>query len=208
MEQAADVDEADQGDQNGTKMTLEEKLAEMKAEEEERSAEVMGIESQHKRLAEAHRDGIIRLRGINDELKQIEADFKAKCDEYRQVVKTCNELGDEMNRVSEERRARVAELEALRARIEKLQIIEVGVYFDGKIECFDHPELEFDDTGYEEVYDRLLKKPECQELKLKDVQILARLLRIMETSPAKINVAFDNEDLELVFMLITESEST
>ena len=194
-----DVEEAN------SKITLAQKIEAMRAEEDRLSAKVMGIESHHKRLAEDHRCKIMELRRLSEEIRDLKALFKTKCSEYKVVVDACNKLGSEMNQDSEERRICVAELEALRQRIEGLNVLDIGVYSDGTIEVFNHPDLELDYTGFEAVYDRIRRSPECRELKVREVETLAQLMRAIEIAAVKVNLVFDSEDMELAYMLLTES---
>lgn len=115
-----------------------------------------------------------------------------------------------------ETRSRIAEIEALIAsasskldkeivslrdtldEIEEMSMVTLGVYSSGDISPMDG-ELVPDDTGWEVVRDTLITMPECQELRLKDIGTLARLLMIVEHADCKIEVMCDDTELEAVF---------
>lgn len=171
-------------------------LEELRLVETRQSQEVMNLEAEHKALTSKRRDYLRQLREISVVIKQIRADFRQKCDEFDEIASECNKLGDQMNGISAKRREKLVTLEETRQKIEELSILTILVYDDGEINISDDKVALPDDAESKSLYDELLDKPECEELKIREIKTLAKMLVIARNSSLEVEIICDNEALE------------
>lgn len=182
-------------------MTRSEQLEALRLIEKERSDKVIELETSHKKLVQEHRERIKKLRSLKKDIDEIEITLKAKCREYEDIVLENNTLVMQMNVISRERYAEAAELDKTRLQIEDLEKIEICVYLDGTIAPIEDQPLRLDDTGSDELYATLIEDERCQNLRLKSIRTLARLIKIVEHSSRKIEILFDYVELESAFYI-------
>lgn len=167
--------------------------------EESLSQEVMAIEGKHKNEVEAHRECLKGMREIKDSIALFQASIKDATKEFEALVERANIHVENMNRLSDERRPLVEQLSSARERIEELKTITLAVYDSGEIAVLEQ-EFALDDTGYEEVYARLLDDSRCEELRMKDIKALARLTQIVShLEGSKVILLFDRPEVEEVY---------
>ena len=179
-------------------------LEELTAEEGRLSREVMKLEAEHKDLAQQRRPQIATIRELQKELKIIESKLDDCRQKYEDAVGKANLLADEMNEKSRLRQEKLSALEAVREQIRQKKTIPLFVYNDGRIEAPDNPDFEIDESGYEELKEQLIAKEECQDLRVRDIVTLAKLIKVSEKAET-ISVVCENPDLEAAFALIRES---
>ena len=180
-------------------MTRSEQLEALRLTEKEQSDKVIELETSHKKLAQEHRERIKKLRLLKKDIDEIEMTLKVKCREYEDIVLENNTLVSQMNTISQERHTKAAELDKTRLQIEDLEKIEICVYLDGTIAPIEDQPLHLDDTGSDELYATLIEDERCQNLRLKSIRTLARLIRIVGHSSRKIEILFDDAELESAF---------
>lgn len=188
-------------------LTTAEQIAELQTSEKLLSDEVMDLESRHKNLAQEHRDCIKKLRTLKGDIEEIKATFRAKCREYEDIVLKNNTLVSQMNAISRDRYGKVTELSGVRQMIEELSKISICVYADGTIASIDDQPSELDETGSDELYTVLIEDDRCQNLRLKSIKILARLIRIVKNSSHQVELLFDDAELESVFYAFNNSSA-
>ena len=194
-----ETDAVPETENDGT-LTLEDLIATA----EGLSAAVVDLEGQHKALAGERHACIANLRQLQKKIEEIEVELQECHDTYEQSVSRANALADEMNRISANRREKVVALEAVRCEIEERQKISLFVYDDGRIEAVDKPDFIFDDTGYLDLKPVLSEKAECQDLRIRDIATLARLLTIARNIE-KLDLACEASELETAFWAVKNS---
>lgn len=177
-------------------------IEELYAEEKSLSDSLIFLEGEHKKFAEERT--VIRryLETLKEKIDQIESTLRELGEDYEQKMADANNYADEMNNLCTPIREKRAALESLRIEIEKRQTITVYVYEDGRIEAPDNPEFIIDDTGYEELKERLHDREDCQDLRLRDIATLARLL-VITRDVDRINLACDTSELEKAYHSIS-----
>ena len=180
-------------------MTRAEQLEALRAAEIKKSDQVIELETSHKKLAGEHKKRIKRLRELKKDIDEIELTLKGKCREYEDIVLENNNLVQKMNAISQERRGKVMQLDEIRQQIEDLDRIEICVYSDGTIAPIEEQPLSLDESGSDELYATLIEDERCQNLRLNSIRALAKILKIVENSIRKIDILFEDADLESVF---------
>ena len=107
-----------------------------------------------------------------------------------------------MKKLSEEKREKADELDALRAQIRNVMRVVVFVYNDESISAPD-AELTLDDSGYEKVKSSLIQRPECRRLAIWEIELLARTIRVMvhlERAGKEVEFVFENSTVEQAYM--------
>lgn len=150
---------------------------------------------------EIKRTVLVNLRA---ELEEIEDQYKAKFAEYEKQVELLNEYGEKANELYCEKKQIATELAEVRAEIETLKTINLFVYENGVIEALDHPEFKPDETGAEAEWRMLLEKEDYKDFKIREVQTLAKLIRIVRNSSEKIVVTCENSYLQTAYELLEQ----
>lgn len=161
---------------------------------------VINLKMTHKGLVRQHRESLDRLRSIEREVKDIQKMLLAKGEEYDRVVSDIDEIIEQMRATSSERREHVARLDGIRQRIARLEKATLCAYTDGTIApYYEDCEVALDDTGYEALLPELIVAEACQDLRAKDLRVLARLILIernAKKSGVTIEVISEIEGLE------------
>lgn len=177
-------------------------LSELEDKEQSLSCDLMSIETKRKELLAEHANRIEDLRNIQSELGEIQASLKSCRERYDQVVREANEIAVQINReINPVLKETKVALETVRHEIETKKTVSLFVFADGRIEAQDRPDLILEDDGYLELKDELLCREECQDLRIRDVTTLARLLKISEHID-HLELACENEELEAAFALV------
>ena len=175
-------------------------------EAEALSQEVMDIEVKwRKEFTPKHLEFIAELREINAEMKELIARYKKLCSRYESTVEKDNAVIQQMNELMSVRREKMSRLAEVRQRIVELKAVSLCIYDSGEIATLDERDIVLDDSGYLELYNELLEREECQELRLKDIRALARLICIVRNM-GDISVSacvFDNDELEKVYQMLS-----
>ena len=166
---------------------------------------IMELESQMRFWVEEHSSLKQSLHELTKKIDQVMADFRKSYKEFRdtssELTQTEMLIASATARLDRERITYRDTID----RIVEMSMVTLGVYSSGDISPMDG-ELVPDDTGWEEVRDTLMTMPECQELRLKDIGTLARLLMIVEHADCKIEAMCDDAELEAVFRKLHAQE--
>lgn len=172
---------------------IESELELLRAEEKSVSDKIMTEENDYQLLLSHHKEHLGQLREIQKELIRVEHFFRAKSGEFKAITTEDNQLVESMNRISEARRANVKTLESIREKIKILEIVTLYAYDDGNITIIDGPSMELDDTGADEHFPQLVAYPECENLTVRQIRLIARMLCIVKNATAPTEVLFDSE---------------
>ena len=174
-------------------------LEELENSDKTLSREVMDLEAQHADLANQHKGCLNQLREIRKELVEIEKAYNDKCAQCESVIQDNNEVVAQMNDISVKLREKRAVLDETRQKIAELSKLFVFVYADGGIYVNDS-RVDEDIPLDEALFSELLAKPECEELKLKEVKTLTKMLTFARTSTLPVEYTCENEDLEIAYL--------
>ena len=195
----ADSTETTVGEPMSEMMTRSEELKHLTELEKQQTQSVMAKESEHKELAAEHRLYKTSLRELRDKIDKMMAEFQHYHQEFEEILSKNAIVEARMNEISAEWNAERTALASTRSRIEELSVVTLSVYNSGEISLIDGPEIELDDSGWDSTREVLLTDDECQELRLKDITTLAKLLMIAEHTDYKIEAMCDNAELEMAF---------
>lgn len=180
----------------------------LKKQEQDLSAKVIALESQHKSISKQHREHLRELRTLDEELRALRQTFEEKVTNYESIASHCNELVTLMNQISQERSQEVQTLAKLRQEIKSLSEVAICIYDNGKIELMESNfdgEIILDETGSEQLFINLRDREDLEELRIKDVKILSRILSIISNLDMRIVPIFENSELEPYFQGIRAS---
>lgn len=180
-------------------------LMDLTSLEMRQSQKVMALESEHKTFAAEHRELRTKLRTISDKIDQMMSEFQKYHQEFESILSRNAVVEARMNEISAEWNVERTALEDTRARIEELSTLTLCVYASGEIAPMEGCDFTFNDTDWESTRDVLLLKDECQELRVKDVGVLARLLMIVEHADCRVEIVCDDDKLEKAFRLLSAS---
>lgn len=175
-------------------------------EEKRLSTEIIGLETWHKEEAEKRRGRLKEMRAIKQEIERLEESLKQACKEFREAVEQADSLAENMNAISRQRYPKVMELQELRAKIEERMSVSLAVYDSGEIVILEGTDFNMDDSGHTEIYARLIESEECQELRLKDIKVMAKLLSIASNSERKISLVCDRPEMEEVYLRLRQNQ--
>ena len=183
-------------------------LADLAEKEKQLSRHVMDLESKFATLAGTHRSLRASLRKLGDRIDKLMEECRKYQDEFETCLSNNAKVEAQMKETSEEWKAERAVLAETRRQIEELSVVTLSVYASGEISTIDgSSEVELDDSGWESAREELLVMDECQELRLKDIGTLARLLKIVEHLDCKVDVVCDSSELESVFQKLRDRMS-
>lgn len=181
-------------------------LDELKASEAELSATVIGLEVDWKALYQQRNDGKKKCQTLFDEIKALKAQCVAKGEEADALAKKDEDLANQMNAIWVRHRAERAALEAIRSQIEEMSKIVLCVYNDHEIAPFDEDvEITLDDTGHDELFVELREREEAEDFRLKDIRVVARLIKIVANLNSPVEILFEDEEIKTAYEVFTKS---
>lgn len=178
-------------------------LTSLRERENELSSTVIALEEQSKRLNAAHQTRVHQLRDLQIALEKLRAELANQVTLYDQLLAENNQLVEQMNEISATRRQKLTELQQVRREIALGTPISIFFYADGSIETSENAEKvdDFcvDETGSEQLYADLLNSSLCQNLRVREIRILARAVAISRNTEYTLEPAFENPELESCF---------
>lgn len=175
-------------------------LDELKNSETQMSAEVIELEKRCVDLNEERLSSQKRFAEILEDIKHLRETCEAKILEAKEVVAKDQEIGEKMSALGCTLKARRGELEDIRRRIECLSKIEICVYNDRRIAPFDEAsKIDLDDSGHEERYERLSKRPEAEDYRPRDLRVVARILSIVDNLGRPAELIFEDEEVKQAY---------
>ncbi|MBE6345528.1 MAG: hypothetical protein E7063_07595 [Spirochaetaceae bacterium] len=138
------------------------------------------------------------LRSQRTELSKLEVAIRKMSEEVdRSIIQlshTCNEIEKSNSRLSDLRQ----QLENTQAEIKSQEKIVIYVLSDGSI-MSDDLTLEVDEDLYLPLFQKLSENTACENLTIKEVRQLARLLAVTSTLDTKFDILFDSTAVEEVY---------
>ena len=177
-------------------------LTTLKSTEATLSSEVINLENQHKQLAGERRDCLSKLREKQQKVDEIYAELQKLQTAYEEVAKKNNGIVKQMNQISKVRAEKLAELTSVREQITKLETTIIAIYKDGKFEVVEGAavSLEVNENDLSNLAHQLMEKDICEDLTIKQIKILSKLLLISQNSLRKVEFIFDSSALEKAYL--------
>ncbi len=175
-------------------------LDELKSSESELSDKLIEMEKAYKACYQDRDEGRKKYRSLLDDIKSIKKQFDAKVHEAEVIIRRDDEIVGKMNGIWTEYRDKRAALEAIRAQIEEMSKIVLCVYKDREIAPFDEGlEISLDDSGHDELFKTLREQEVAEEFRLKDIKVVARLIRIVANLGSPVELIFDDDELKMAY---------
>ena len=184
------------------KVEKQDPLTVLTSKEATLSSEMINLENQHKQLAGERRVYLSKLRDEQQKVDEICAELQRLQVAYEEAAKQNNKIVKQMNQLSETRAKKLAELTTVREQITKLETTTIAIYEDGKFEVVEGAEasLEVDENEMNTLTHQLMEKKICEDLTVKQIKILSRLLLVSKNSPRKVGFIFDSTALEQAYL--------
>ena len=119
---------------------------------------------------------------------------------YDECVETDKKLTEEIASVKVSQQEAEKELEETRKQIYELTHASIRVLADGSFEqTSGKTQMVFDDAGSDALFKSLSEKEEYEDLPVKKVRILAKLIKVVENSSLELEVSCEDADIERAF---------
>ena len=174
-------------------------LEALKIQEASLSDQIIDLENQHKELAGERRGYLMKLREIQQKVDEICRELENQQTAYEETAKLNNGVVRSMNTVSKVRAEKVAELATVRGEIAKLETTTIAVYEDCGIEIVEGKEIAID-PEIDGLAHRLMEMEICENLTIKQIRTLAKIITISRSTASKVEFIFDNSSLEAAFL--------
>ena len=152
-------------------------------------------------MREDHRSYFEKEKRLKEEIDCLMAKLEIKKAGHKKALDQQRSIETNISATSVLLMQKNTDLEKTLREIEMLKKLIVGVYNNGQIEPLDGEET-LNDSGWEEVYDKLIHTEEMLDLSARKIKALARLKAIIENTLSKVELVFDDEELEKAFSLI------
>lgn len=191
-------EEIEQEEQNMSKIL---DLEQLKAQEQELSAEVCRLEGKHKELVSKRRDLVGALERAHKALKELKRILHEQESNVTNLYDQYNEYADEMEAINQERRACKELLENTRRQIADLQKITILVYQNGHIEVenAEIPTISDEDEEIISEVGKLVLMPEAGEItgnEMKTIAKLKKMVKFYEDNDNTFELVFDSSKVQ------------
>lgn len=185
-------------------------LASLVAEEQELSAKLIGLETNHKRLVASHltsKENLLRMQRILEEINRLMDEHRKNLsNELDKIQATSNEMAT----VSQEMKTVSLRLREIRAKIEECKKVSIFVYSTGllEIENGEIPASVSSEDALNSKFMELIQWPRVKELSvtLKELTTVAKLLlwtEYLASSGLAFEISFDSEEVQRFYEAVS-----
>lgn len=174
-------------------------LEQLKAQEQELSAEVCRLEGKHKELVSKRRDLVGALERAQKALKELRRILREQESNVTNLYEQYIECADEMEAINQERRAYKELLEDTRKQIVDLQKITILVYQNGRIEVENAEIPTISDEEIISEVGKLICMPEAGEITINELKTIAKLQKMVkfyEDNGNAFELVFDSDKVQ------------
>lgn len=200
------TDSPEEQPESSSTLDFENMVSTLKAEEDRLSQTIISLEAEWQKEKSTRMDCLKRLRKIETEIKGLRDAINDQYEKCKAIIDESNGCAERMNDKLKSRNELRQKLDGIRAKLETMSKLIVGVSLDGGITEFEDIGWELDDSGHEEIFQTILESDACAELKLKEIRAMARLLAISKHAPVPMEIISDNPDVEYAFSLLVEAD--
>lgn len=192
--------------ENGTPKTPEiPEIVLLESEIHDLQDEVAKCESERKRWLARHNDVKKQMSELEEELKKAKEKLVSLKRKHNAISERDAKIVASANEILEKQNSLEGALEEKRQRLESLKRVVICAYSDGTVAPMEESvSVKLDETGSDELYSQLVNREECQDLKIREVRALAKLLKIVENSTLEFEVVCDNSDMEEAYRRLTQ----
>lgn len=167
-------------------------------QEADLSEAVRKLELQHRDVQDLHRNNLNAKRDVLRSMRQLECEITELGQEYEDLCLESDEQEAEMKRINTLRREKAEALAKVREQMNEARKVVIFVCDDETISAPDS-DVALDDSGYEKISSKLIRRPECRRLAVWEIELLARVIRVtahMEGLKLSAEFVFENQQLE------------
>lgn len=192
--------------ENGTPKTPEiSEIVLLESEIHDLQDDVAKCESERKRWLARHNDVKKQMSELEEELKKAKEKLVSLKRKHNAISERDAKIVASANEILEKQNSLEGALEEKRQRLESLKRVVICAYSDGTVAPMEESvSVKLDETGSDELYSQLVNREECQDLKIREVRALAKLLKIVENSTLEFEVVCDNSDMEEAYRRLTQ----
>ena len=165
---------------------------------------------------------LLEKRGLDEKYNEVDVQFKKCCKEHAEIWNEIERLSAELAQKRkmfedkdkecafewfkcgelDRKRAICAEqIHAIRERINELTVVRLMIRADGTVEALNDPDLTLDDNGQEEVYAALMHDAAYEDLRVREIRLLARVVCIARNAERQVEAEFEAEELDAAYKL-------
>ena len=164
------------------------------------------LETERKRWLTKHHNSAEEMGKLEEELESLREKIVALKRKYNTIAERDAKIVAKANEALEKQHEVKAELEEKRRKLDEMLKIVICAYTDGTIAPMDESvTVNLDDTGADILYQELVNREECQELKMREIRTLSKLLKIVENSTLEFEVVCDTAEMEAAYHALTVS---
>lgn len=159
----------------------------------------VSLEKEHNALINARREDVKTLALIKRTLEELKRLLQVNQSKLTTVLEDYNSKAEQMLRVSSEISACKEMLADTRAQIEEAKKLKVSVFSDGTIEC-ENGELESPcEAEVSQLFSTLLLLAAAEELTIKQVKTVAKLVSVVKKIDQKYELEFDSDLVQKLY---------
>ena len=175
----------------------------LKAQETKLSEDISKLEAEYGQLVGEAKEALAAARHNLIQFDQYYASLRLEYNHYLQQVAKFEEVKAKLAEVTQAQQQKTKLREELQRQIAEATSLPVCVYADGQIEPMDDSPEKLNFAGWKKLYETLLRQKECENLRVRDIQTLAKVLAAVKNCPATVVAVFDDSELEEVFRVLS-----
>ena len=179
------------------------KLEVLKAQEAGLKSAAAKLDEEYENLENQYQACTDKAYNLQKQVNKLYVELKNCRSQLNQTRDRFGKIEQQMQVVSADREKNLASLNSIRAEIESLTIVSIGVHGNCELEVMEG-NIVLDLSGKEGELNALTHKLAdqeiCENLTIKQVRTLAKLLIITSADNRKIKFIFDNSDLEAAYL--------
>lgn len=171
----------------------EAKLVNLHIREQKLLKELQDAKDRADNLEADRRRGLEELQALTKELADLEAAYREKSERCDALIKADKRLAQDVEAATKEVVVRRAALDETRELIAELEVVTICLSSDGSISILDGPTVELSDKGVDELFPLMIMRGECENLTVREVRSLTRMLCIIKNVEHRTEVLFDDD---------------
>ncbi len=178
-------------------------LEDLRAEESQILDEIASQKEQYLAIINQYHLSLESMRTSLNAAEQAKIVLQCAVTEYYDALKSCQHYATKLHFLSEVRRTSLSRLKQTRQKIEAETVIVFYAYENGTFEPVVTPDSTIDstpdDSDYESIIEILTKRSDCEDLRIKDIRLLARALCISQHARHRVTFVFETNGLEELY---------
>lgn len=161
------------------------------------------LELEHKEMAQRRLQIVKELAKVKNVLTELQRLLKANETKVEDFLSEYNDLAIHMAQTSTEISSCKEVLEEVRQQIEEAQKVKILVYSEGVIESEDGEIPIPAESDVAELMTTLVQRPEAEELTIKEIKTVAKVILIVKVMDQKFELEFDSERVQKFYEAVS-----